>query len=108
MNKYTNTPYEAFRVKMTNDNLFEIASKIAAVDERTKHILSSVDKIENNFSNRMDELEDRVGGLEDLKNKGLGIICAVSLIVSLIAPLASDYVKDKIFPTATIENTQHK
>lgn len=91
---------------MTNDTLFEIASKIAAVDERTKHIQTSVDKIENNFSNRMDNIEERLSVIEELKNKGLGIILAVSLIVGIVAPLAVDYVKDTLFKPAPIETTQ--
>ncbi|ALR21898.1 hypothetical protein [Sphingobium baderi] len=86
---------------MTNshDPILEIAITVSAIDERTKHMQSSMDKIENDFKARLGGVEERLTDVEAWKSKAVGIAVAAAFLVSALWSVGGDYVKSQIFPS---------
>ena len=83
----------------SNDPILEIAKTVSAIDERTKHMQSSIDKIENDYKSRIDDVEERLTDIETWKSKVAGIAVTAALVVSVLWSVGGDYVKGQIFPS---------
>ncbi|BAI95716.1 hypothetical protein Sj15T_00650 [Sphingobium sp. TA15] len=83
----------------SNDPILEIAKTVSAIDERTKHMQSSIDKIENDYKSRIDDVEERITDIETWKSKAVSIAVAAAFLVSVIWSVGGDYVKSQMFPS---------
>ena len=93
----------------SNDPILEIAITVSAIDERTKHMQSSMDKIENDFKARLGDVEERLTDIETWKSKAVGIAVAAAFLVSALWSVGGDYVKSQIFSsTAESHNAAAK
>jgi len=83
----------------SNDPILDIAKTVSAIDERTKHMQRSMDKIENDYKTRLSDVEERLTDIEDWKSKAIGIACAAALLVSALWSFGGDYVKSELLPS---------